>query len=392
MPTPRLGAPEWAEGQALPETTGNEIVRNLEQGAGARSFLSRTTTAPPGSPAEADEYLIPVAATGVWSTHVGEIAFCLNGAWEYVTPYPGIVAFVLDEDTFIGFSAGSTWLGLGLTVDNDTTLSSDSTAAPPSVHATKTYVDDALAGLGTAGATLDTDGTLAANSDSRIATQKAVKTYVDTAVTGVHKWKGATDCSSNPNYPAASKGDSYTVSVAGKIGGASGATVDVGDVFIATADNAGGTQASVGSSWVILEHNLVSALAASFATAAEVRAGSSSSKVIAPDALAAAVDPQALTDAATTAWDMSTAINAEWTIAGNRTLSVSNYRKGFTYVLAITQDATGSRTVTWPASFNWGAAGAPTLSTGAGKTDIVTLYCRDSVTPKFRAIFSKDGL
>ena len=128
----------------------------------------------------------------------------------------------------------------------------------------RALIDDADAaaqrttlGLGTV-ATLasDTDGTLAANSDSRVATQKATKTYVDNAVTGLLDFKGSTDASSNPNYPAASKGDAYIVSVAGKIGGASGKSVDVGDVYVASADNAGGTEASVGTSWFVLEHNL----------------------------------------------------------------------------------------------------------------------------------------
>lgn len=119
----------------------------------------------------------------------------------------------------------------------------------------------AVTGIGTASALAsDTDGTLAANSDTRVATQKAVKTYVDTAVTGLLDFKGSTDCSANPNYPAALKGDAYVVSVAGKIGGASGLAVDIGDMFVASADNAGGTQASVGTSWFILEHNLAGAL------------------------------------------------------------------------------------------------------------------------------------
>jgi hypothetical protein len=123
-----------------------------------------------------------------------------------------------------------------------------------------------LAGFDIAGAatvyTLDTDTTLAANSDTRIATQKATKAYVDAAVTGLLDFKGAQDCSANPNYPAASKGDAYVVSVAGKIGGASGTSVDVGDVFVASTDNAGGTQGAVGSSWFLLEHNLAGALLA----------------------------------------------------------------------------------------------------------------------------------
>lgn len=110
---------------------------------------------------------------------------------------------------------------------------------------------------------LDTDTSLSANSDSKVATQKATKTYVDAAVTGLLEFKGSTDASGNPNYPAASKGDAYVVSVAGKVGGASGKSVEVGDMYVATADNAGGTEASVGSSWTVLEHNLVGALLAS---------------------------------------------------------------------------------------------------------------------------------
>lgn len=41
-------------------------------------------------------------------------------------------------------------------------------------------------------------------------------------------------------------------------------------------------------------------------------------------------------------------------------------------VLYLTQDGTGSRTVTWPASVKWTGAAAPTLTTTAGATDIVT--------------------
>ena len=120
-----------------------------------------------------------------------------------------------------------------------------------------------VSGLGTAaGLNYDTSTTLG-TSDTKLPTQNAVKTYVDNAVTGLLDFKGSTDCSLNPtypNYPAASKGDAYIVSVAGKIGGASGTSVDIGDVYFAIADNAGGTQAAVGSSWDILEHNLVGAL------------------------------------------------------------------------------------------------------------------------------------
>lgn len=91
-------------------------------------------------------------------------------------------------------------------------------------------------------------------------TTAQVLTYILTGLAGVLRLQGNTDCSSNPNYPAASKGDLYYVTVAGKIGGASGTSVDIGDAYIAKADNAGGTQAAVGASWFVLEHNIVGAL------------------------------------------------------------------------------------------------------------------------------------
>lgn len=106
---------------------------------------------------------------------------------------------------------------------------------------------------------VDTDTSLTANSDTRLASQKAVKAYVDTKVTGLLDYQGAIDASSNPNFPSALKGDVYRISVAGKIGGASGTVVQAGDEIIANTDNAGGTLASVGTSWDIIQANVLAA-------------------------------------------------------------------------------------------------------------------------------------
>ncbi len=88
---------------------------------------------------------------------------------------------------------------------------------------------------------------------------------ISAAVTGLFDFKGNTDCSGNPNFPAASKSDLYRVSVAGKIGGASGTVVSVGDWYVALADNAGGTLASVGASWSVWEGNIPGITAAGLA-------------------------------------------------------------------------------------------------------------------------------
>jgi hypothetical protein len=103
----------------------------------------------------------------------------------------------------------------------------------------------------------------AGTNTTQLATTAFVTGAISTAVSGLLNFKGTTDCSANPNYPSAVKGDAYIVSVAGKIGGGSGTAVDVGDWYIAEANNAGGTEASVGASWGHMEHNLVGALLSS---------------------------------------------------------------------------------------------------------------------------------
>lgn len=86
-------------------------------------------------------------------------------------------------------------------------------------------------------------------------------TELYTGLTGLLDFKGSTDASANPNYPAASKGDFYVISVAGKIGGASGIDVEVGDAYFAKADNAGGNQATVGTSWTVIQGNITGGVA-----------------------------------------------------------------------------------------------------------------------------------
>jgi hypothetical protein len=112
---------------------------------------------------------------------------------------------------------------------------------------------------------LDTDGTMAANSDAKVPSQKATRTYVASVLAGVAKNKGPLDCSANPNYPAALNGDYYRCSVAGKVGGASGVVVEVADLIMCVADNAGGTQASVGTSWIVGQANIAGITAAGLA-------------------------------------------------------------------------------------------------------------------------------
>jgi len=120
--------------------------------------------------------------------------------------------------------------------------------------ATQSSSSVSISGGTISGASVTGLGTPSASGDA------ATKGYVDGLVTSPMNFKGATDCSANPNYPAATIGDTYVVSVAGKIGGASGTVVDIGDLYLAKSTNAGGTQAAVGTSWAVIEHNLQGAL------------------------------------------------------------------------------------------------------------------------------------
>lgn len=108
------------------------------------------------------------------------------------------------------------------------------------------------------GLALDTDVNLAANSDLKVPSQKAVKAYVDAliAANNAMVFQGTIDCSTNPNFPAADQGDLYVVSVAGKIGGASGLDVEVWDTLICKTDTTpSGDYATVGSEWVVIQGN-----------------------------------------------------------------------------------------------------------------------------------------
>lgn len=75
----------------------------------------------------------------------------------------------------------------------------------------------------------------------------------------------------------------------------------------------------------------------------------------------------------------ATAHAINYTLQGSYTCTgFSNGRVGQTQIVMVTQDATGSRTVTWPAAIKWAGGAAPTLSTAAGKTDVFEfVFCND---------------
>jgi hypothetical protein len=78
-----------------------------------------------------------------------------------------------------------------------------------------------------------------------------------------------------------------------------------------------------------------------------------------------------LTDGTTVTWDASTAPVCKLTLGGNRTLSApTNGATGQFISIAVIQDATGSRTLTWNSVYEFTADTAPTLTTTVSKADL----------------------
>ena len=78
-----------------------------------------------------------------------------------------------------------------------------------------------------------------------------------------------------------------------------------------------------------------------------------------------------LTDGATVTWDVGSSPVAKLTLGGNRTISApTNGATGQFISIAVIQDATGSRTLTWNSAYEFTADTAPTLTTTVSKADL----------------------
>lgn len=106
--TGNLGLPLLAAAQAQKHVTVNQSLRTLDALV-QLAVLDRNLTAPPGSPAEGNRYIVASPATGVWAGKENQIAARQDGAWVYHTPDPGWLAWVTDESALIAWS-GSAWV------------------------------------------------------------------------------------------------------------------------------------------------------------------------------------------------------------------------------------------------------------------------------------------
>lgn len=105
--TPNIGFPLLEQAQAQKEVTVNETLVILDALLGG--VISQSTTAPPGSPAEGDAYIVPVGASGVWVGHVEDIAYFFGGVWNFLPPSVGVghEVWVRDDAEFVQYSEAS---------------------------------------------------------------------------------------------------------------------------------------------------------------------------------------------------------------------------------------------------------------------------------------------
>ena len=107
--TTNLLLPYILAAQAQKHVTHNEALRILD-GLVQLSVLDRDLTAPPGSPADGDRYIVASGATGDWVGWDLNVALFTDGTWLRLPPRSGWRAWVEDEGLLVVYD-GSSWVG-----------------------------------------------------------------------------------------------------------------------------------------------------------------------------------------------------------------------------------------------------------------------------------------
>ncbi|MGH6682583.1 MAG: DUF2793 domain-containing protein [Pseudolabrys sp.] len=105
--TANLALPCIEGSQAQKHITHNDALRILDTLV-QLAVLDRDLTAPPGSPAEGQRWIVKAAATGAWAGHDNAVAAWQDGGWQFSAPQTGWCAFVADEGTLLVWN-GAAW-------------------------------------------------------------------------------------------------------------------------------------------------------------------------------------------------------------------------------------------------------------------------------------------
>lgn len=92
--TVNLALPYILSSQAQKHVTHNEALRRLD---GLVQLVIQTETdTPPGSPSEGRCYAVGPSPAGAWTGKAGKVALYEDGAWTYLTPASGWIAWFAD--------------------------------------------------------------------------------------------------------------------------------------------------------------------------------------------------------------------------------------------------------------------------------------------------------
>lgn len=172
MATPILSLQEISEGVASQASLHNQALRQIE--ARTVRVLSKSTTAPPGSPAESDSYIIPTGSPVSWAGTANQIAIFVGGAWSYYSPVEGVSVWVNDLNATYAYD-GAAWV----------TASAGGTV-------TSVAVTDPAAGITVSGDPITTSGTLVIALANDLAAVEGLATTGIVRRTAADTWSAGT--------------------------------------------------------------------------------------------------------------------------------------------------------------------------------------------------------
>lgn len=112
--TANLQLPYLMPSQAQKHVTHNEALALLDAIV-QLMVLDRDLTSPPGAPEEGDRYIVAAGATDAWDGQDGRIAARQDGAWIFLSPGTGWLAWVADEGEFLHYT-GSAWASVAASI------------------------------------------------------------------------------------------------------------------------------------------------------------------------------------------------------------------------------------------------------------------------------------
>lgn len=104
--TTQFTLPLLEAAQAQKHVTMNEALTRLDALA-SPSAISADLGSPPITAAEGETYVIAAPAGGDWTGRAGQLAFFVNGGWDFAAPRPGWRVWVADRGGSMTWTGGA---------------------------------------------------------------------------------------------------------------------------------------------------------------------------------------------------------------------------------------------------------------------------------------------